>query len=155
MTSLADKLEGLAEKATAGPWDAGDEGAWIATNSPDIKLGRTHGYGCGNDFVASLNDGEYHEYYDGAEQHANAALIVELRNALPTIITALRDVERMREALKPFAEAADHVPPDQEDFKIVAYVPGGHHALAFKKLSENLTAGHFRRARQALGGGDA
>jgi len=52
-------------------------------------------------------------------------------------------------ALRPFAEAAENIPDDQEDFKIVAHVPAGQHADAFRRMSATLTAGAFRRARDA------
>lgn len=36
---------------------------------------RTYGYGNDNNFVADLNDGEYHEYASKVEQDANGRLI--------------------------------------------------------------------------------
>ena len=70
---------------TPGPWVADISGAWVET-SAIVTKGRTHGYGCGDNFVCSLNDGEYHEYSDGAEQVANARLIA----ASPCLLEALR-----------------------------------------------------------------
>ena len=70
-------------KWTPGPWVV-DFGSVIscAQNLPD---GRAHGYGCGNNFVADLNDGEYHQYSDQGEQDANASLIA----AAPDLYKAL------------------------------------------------------------------
>lgn len=65
----------------------------------------------------------------------------------------VRDLEM---ALGPFAEAATLIPDDQEDFKIIAIVPGGHHAAAYHKIRDRITAGAFRKALAALStGGDA
>lgn len=70
-------------------------------------------------------------------------------DALDRILSALAKPEgepvAWREALEPFAAAAACVPADQEDFKVVAYVPAGHHADAFNKMAQFLTAGNFRR----------
>jgi hypothetical protein len=68
------------------------------------------------------------------------------------IATLEAENKRLREALEPFANAAENVPDDQEDFKILAYVPGGHHARSYEKLAKDLTAGNFRAARAALQG---
>jgi hypothetical protein len=65
---------------------------------------------------------------------------------------ALRKLELARVALKPFAEAAEHVPDEEEDFKVLASVPGGHNAAKFKRMSLSLTAGNFRAASRALNG---
>lgn len=54
------------------------------------------------------------------------------------------------EAIEPFAKAAEDIPADVEDFKVVASVPGGHNARPFAKMGERLTAGNFRTARAAL-----
>jgi len=71
---------------TPGPWEVDSpSGCDVVSRAPNLNPKRTHGYGCGNDFVASLNDGEYHEYYDGAEQIANARLI----SAAPDLFAAL------------------------------------------------------------------
>jgi hypothetical protein len=66
--SLADRLEALAGKATAGTWFTADldQGMQIWSSAHQY-IGATRDY-TGND----------------------AALIVELRNALPEIIAALR-----------------------------------------------------------------
>jgi hypothetical protein len=59
---------------------------------------------------------------------------------------AERALAEALEVVEPFSGAAEHVPADQEDFKLVAYVPGGEHAQAFQKLRNSMTAGDFRRA---------
>lgn len=81
-----------AEAATPGPWVA-DEHAFSVNlgYNPDHK--RTHGYGCGNNFVCDLNDGEYHEYYREDEQRANADFIAAAREDVPAL---LAEVERLR-----------------------------------------------------------
>ncbi len=59
-------------------------------------------------------------------------------------------VKVLEEALTPFAAAAEHVPDSEAGTKIVANVPAGPHAAAFKRMAGMLTAGAFRAARQAL-----
>ena len=72
---------------TPGPWKARPGGAEVITAYAPEGV-RAHGYGCGNDFIADLNDGEYHEYYDRAEQEANARLIA----AAPELLEALEEL---------------------------------------------------------------
>lgn len=68
----------------------------------------------------------------------------------PPIQKAAADrIEELEAALKPFAEAAKHIPTDIEDFKIVAFVPGGSHAASFNRMREGLTAGAFRAIAKA------
>ena len=88
--SLADKLEGLGEKATAGPW------TWTDDNGPEFPKQWRIVPG------VLLADGASGTPGGDEIDRANAALIVELRNALPTIITALRSrptVEEVARAL--------------------------------------------------------
>lgn len=59
-------------KFTPGPWEV--VGHQIEAVG-DFKEKRCSGYGCNNNFVCDLDDGEYHEYWDEAECAANAALI--------------------------------------------------------------------------------
>ena len=67
------------------------------------------------------------------------------RNTL--LLSALAEAEG---ALEPFKAAAELIPADREDFHVVAHVPGGPNADAFRRMAENLTAGNFRRAASAL-----
>lgn len=60
------------EKFTPGPWEVA--GHHIEAVG-DFKEKRCSGYGCNNNFVCDLDDGEYHEYWDEAECAANAHLI--------------------------------------------------------------------------------
>lgn len=78
-------------KWTPGPWVV-DFGS-VISQAQSLHKGRTHGYGCGNDFVADLNDGEYHEYTDRDEQDANANLIA----AAPDLYKALEGMVREAE----------------------------------------------------------
>lgn len=73
-------------KHTPGPWIA--ERGMVTSAAPSLPNGRTYGYGCGNDFVADLNDGEYHEYADRSEEDANARLIA----AAPDLYAACEQV---------------------------------------------------------------
>lgn len=84
--SLADKIDALAEKATKGPWEClPEKGAENFANSIYAPLGAFDGL-----LLARVDQ-------NGATN--NAALIVELVNARETLTRALRDAERMREAL--------------------------------------------------------
>ncbi len=70
---------------TPGPWMVDDQQVvTLAVCHPR----RTYGYGCGNDFVCDLNDGEYHQYRNDKEQAANARLIA----AAPDLLAALKAI---------------------------------------------------------------
>ena len=69
---------------TPGPWRFLENS--VITDCPNLKMNRTHGYGCGNNFIASLNDGEYHEYSNAVEQAMNGHLIA----AAPDLLLALK-----------------------------------------------------------------
>lgn len=87
MTELADKIDALAEKATPGPWEClPEKGAENFANSIYAPLGAFDGL-----LLARVDQ-------NGATN--NAALIVELVNARETLTRAVRDAERMREALE-------------------------------------------------------
>ena len=57
---------------TPGPW------RWslfsVVTDAP-VSANRTYGYGCSDNFICDLDDGEYHNYSDSGEMEANAQLI--------------------------------------------------------------------------------
>ena len=72
---------------TPGPWRFLENS--VITDCPNLKMNRTHGYGCGNNFIASLNDGEYHEYSNAVEQAMNGHLIA----AAPEMLEALKEAE--------------------------------------------------------------
>lgn len=73
MTKLSDRLEALAEKATKGPWEA-DYGGYLAVE--------------GGPIIAEVNPSGW---LDDDAGGANAAIIAELVNNLPTILQALKD----------------------------------------------------------------
>jgi hypothetical protein len=78
-------------KHTQGPWKVCATGSRVTTTSVNIPDFRTHGYGCGNDFIADLDDGEYHEYTNDREMRANARLIA----AAPELLKELSIIEHM------------------------------------------------------------
>lgn len=87
------RLKALAQKATPGPWCADRDGYGVHTQYTPLKE-RTFGYGCGNDFVCNLNDGEYHEYHDAKEQMNTAAYIAATH---PGVVLAMcEEIERLR-----------------------------------------------------------
>jgi hypothetical protein len=91
-TSLADRLEALAGKATAGPWVAlcGKSYTRIYTDTEKmLKCLRAQIGSVQIADIAGPSDNEIRPW-NGERWEADAALIVELRNALPTIIAALR-----------------------------------------------------------------
>lgn len=93
-SELADELEALSESATAGPWEEennGGRGSWIGSS------------GAAKDWAA-MSCGNTDE-----EAEFNAHLIVALRNNLPAILSALRQVEVMRGAVDEALHQLEHV----------------------------------------------
>lgn len=98
MNSVAEALERLAEKATPGPWEEEYEPMGGDEHPTAICL---PGYaGQFGTFIAHCS----HNWNDAVagerriswkEAESNAALIVALRNNLPTIIEALKALERV------------------------------------------------------------
>jgi hypothetical protein len=125
LTALADKLDELAMKATADTW-------YIV------------GYDDSHCLVDS--DDDEHPIAETVE-YRNAKLICELRNALPQITTALREAARLREALKPFADASEGLEPGDYDARIVAWIGN---AEPNNGGAYGLPASDFRRAAKAL-----
>lgn len=60
------------KKFTPGPWEVVGHQIEAVGKFQDR---RCTGYGCNNNFICDLDDGEYHEYSDEEECAANAALI--------------------------------------------------------------------------------
>ena len=75
---------------TPGPWITGYSQV-VTEYNPTEK--RTYGYGCGNDFICDLNDGEYHEYVNMEEQAANARLIAAAPQLLEACEAALNNID--------------------------------------------------------------
>lgn len=86
-------IKARCDAATPGPWVVSSEYASGVDLGYKPDHERTWGYGCGNDFVCDLNDGEYHEYHNKAEQMANASFIAYAREDVPAL---LAEVERWR-----------------------------------------------------------
>lgn len=73
---------------------------------------------------------------------------LEAKSAVAAVVPELLAFcKAQREALEPFAKAAESIPDDRPDTNIVASVPGGVNAGAFANMARSLTAGNFRRAR--------
>lgn len=107
---LADELESLAKEAhVASPWRNENPKGWVW--GPSEKGGDTHildirgwGYLTGNGSGGlGLPLDEAHKRYD-----ATGDLVVALVNNLPAILSALREREVLREALKPFDAVAEN-----------------------------------------------
>ncbi len=91
-SELADELEALSKDATPGRWANGiDDLEGVC--APDTSFGNVICLPPEGRMFASLQKWD-----------ANAALIVSLRNNLPTILSALRQVEVMRGALEESAK---------------------------------------------------
>jgi hypothetical protein len=59
-----------------------------------IAQRRTYGYACDNLFICDLNDGEYHQYADLAEEEANARFIATAHNVFSSL---LKEIRQLRE----------------------------------------------------------
>ena len=93
MDKLSDRLSALAEKATKGPWATGDD---PLGSDYQIEVTLPSKYGQWPTSLArcdhNWNDAEAGEHrISWKEAETNAALIVELVNNLPTIISALQE----------------------------------------------------------------
>lgn len=97
-------IKARADAATPGPWVVSSEYASGVDLGYKPDHERTWGYGCGNDFVCDLNDGEYHEYHNKAEQMANASFIAHARENVPALMA---EVERLRAENKRLEKAAN------------------------------------------------
>ncbi|MGE9985403.1 hypothetical protein [Desulfovibrio sp. SGI.169] len=87
------RLKTLAQKATPGPWKSDVDGFGVYVDYEPV-VERTYGYGCRNDFVCDLNDGEYHEYVDEKEQAATASYIAALHPGM--VLAMCEEIERLR-----------------------------------------------------------
>lgn len=101
------------DRATPPPWVADEKGYDVSLGYTP-ECGRTHGYGCGNNFVCSLNDGEYHEYYDESEQRANAEFIAHARQ---DVVCLLAEVERLQAESQRWERAANWLANILEEHK--------------------------------------
>ena len=118
-------IEERCEAATPGPWRTEDCYSGVTTNVVCADR-RTHGYGCGNDFICDLNDGEYHAYMSIGEQKANAEFIAHAREDLPRLLAAYRELKSENERLKT-AVYLVHVSGQRQDRRICENVPGSTH----------------------------
>jgi hypothetical protein len=136
-----EKLRGLLERATPGPWrweDRPKHGKAQVTYHTDvggIVAGDAH-------MVAWFGDSETYYPTDGTPPNEHdLALLLEAVNALPDLLDALtrqqQRVERLEGALRPFA---DHLYPGRDWGDDV----GGPETMA--------SAGMVRAARAALSG---
>ena len=88
MTTLADELERLGKEATPGEWSCVDN-SWEFSTIYD-----PNGSVLASVPIHSLTTEETQDQYEPIKE-ANAALIVALRNNLPTILSALREREEV------------------------------------------------------------
>lgn len=94
-------------KHTKGPWkvEADSDGQEMRIIAPQISYIaqpgerlRTHGYGCGNNFICDLNDMEYHEYTDIEEQRANGDLLADAWQ-LPDLQKEIKELKEIKTEL--------------------------------------------------------
>lgn len=109
MTDNLEELERLLAKATPGPWehDSGPalNGTYHVVNDADENM------------ICECYDGESYDEH-------NAALIVALRNAAPSLITTAREVEGLR------AEVASGVSLVVELIGLVRLLNNGPNAIS-------------------------
>jgi hypothetical protein len=113
---LANQLRALAEKATPRPWQQRDDQTtegWITiigNVDGEYVDGQAH---CTYDVVSRCED-EFGERLPNVG--SNAALIVALRNNLPTILAALAEADRLREALSKATQPSWFYHPDYTEY---------------------------------------
>jgi hypothetical protein len=120
-SELADELEALSKDMhVRAPWKNENPRTWVW--GPSDKGGDTHvldirGWG----YLTGGGSGALDLPHDEAckRQDATGSLVVGLVNNLPIILSALRQVEVMREALREIVETGDmakrHAPADDFD----------------------------------------
>lgn len=136
MTDIAAIRE-AAEQATQGAWEvfiADDGGEWtgwpLSISSVDD---------CDKTIVRP--GGHYPYEWDAAmSQREAVANATHIANCSPaTILALLADLDRMREALEPFAACADQIADTEDDEEWAKF---------------RLLVSDYRRARAALNGGE-
>jgi len=100
MSSLANELEKLAGEATPGPWEATERSGYREILAPCAD---SDWYGRPKTHAVAYIDTEIDE------KSTDAALIVALRNNLPTILSALREREAVTNWLRGHSIAGDHL----------------------------------------------
>lgn len=112
---LIERLRDLDAKATPAPWryrpDEYDD--WGAVKAPVDEEGRSF-------WIAQIRDPRVHEDADLSEHRskgtdpweANARLVVEARNSVPVLLTALDRLSSDREMLREARDAIASLPED-------------------------------------------
>lgn len=86
------RLEDLLERAAKGPWEA------------RFRFGQKTTVGGRQRFPICDTGTAPYGQANTIREEANASLIVEAINALPQLLSTAREAQRLREALRPFAE---------------------------------------------------
>jgi hypothetical protein len=103
LAGVVEKLKGLLAKATPGPWRQMEQ--WIGASSGPPPIATSH-----QDY-ATAPGGTHH-----AEALANAALIVEAVNALPSLLPALEALAAREAAMREAIRAEVINTPETADF---------------------------------------
>jgi hypothetical protein len=153
LAELANELERLSAKATPGKWELAD---WTQDDGPDqwtIEASEPELLRPGQSSIwpDGIRKIQVADVIDGNNRDHDGALIVALRNNLPAILAALRrpapspataEVEKLREALRPFAACVRAV---KKAFPNDPFTAG-------TVCRDCLSFGDFERAYVALGG---
>lgn len=135
--SLAARLSQLNEAALAAPWSTS-----AVFNNPKHDDKSCSVVDAENWIIAEVCG-------DCEASEANTALIIETRNALPALLSALAALQaenaRMREALEPFANFADYITPTLLKYDHV-YLGG----VDLGEPDTRVLRSHFLAARAAL-----
>lgn len=131
---LIDQLRGLLAKATPGPWDVWRESCpskFDAIAELTEQVNMTEPFS-GELFLLNAGGKCPAATGCGPKSEANADLITAAVNALPglldTIESQAREIERLREALEPFALSISPEVPDDQLIDSVGWTARQHRA---------------------------
>ena len=109
-----ERLKELEAKATPGPWEAPEHlPTWIygEQDGKTIHVADIRGWGC----MTGKGSGAlgWSEERADEKQRANAALIVEVRNALPALLDRLEALEAVAEAARRYTRCLSVIQQDK------------------------------------------
>lgn len=134
-----ENLKRLAQAATPGPWVTSDDGHTISSYHPERGYCIHMGYPDRDAFWAAM-----HKVYEADSRYIAAA-------NPQTILSLIEGYERMREALRPFANATELTDDYPDEAACLRAAFDWRDKSQHPEHRSSVTVGDLRRARTALG----